>query len=75
MRDLARKYGWEIAGMITGAVAGLGYWYFVGCASGNCAITSSPINSSIYFGVMGSLAFSMLKGISVSKNSSNKHYE
>jgi hypothetical protein len=29
------------------------YWYFIGCSNGTCAITSSPINSSIYGMIMG----------------------
>ncbi len=41
--------------ILIGAVAGYSYWYFVGCNSGSCAITSSPVNSSIYGGLMGGL--------------------
>ena len=36
-----------------GALAGLGYSFFVGCASGSCPITSSPIRSMVYMGVIG----------------------
>ena len=42
-------------GIVIGAVGGYLYWYFVGCASGSCAITSSPVNSTLYGGVMGLL--------------------
>jgi hypothetical protein len=38
-----------------GAIIGLGYFYFVGCHSGTCAITSSAINSSIYGFAVGVL--------------------
>lgn len=55
------RYKLEIAGAILGAVGGWLYWNFVGCASGSCAITSSPVNSTIYGLVMGALAFSLLK--------------
>ncbi len=41
--------------ILIGAAAGYSYWYFVGCNSGSCAITSSPVNSSIYGGLMGGL--------------------
>jgi hypothetical protein len=41
------------AGIVIGAMAGYFYWYFVGCASGSCAITSSPVNSTLYGGLMG----------------------
>jgi hypothetical protein len=40
-------------GIVIGALSGYLYWYFVGCASGSCAITSSPVNSTLYGGVMG----------------------
>jgi Family of unknown function (DUF6132) len=42
-------------GMVIGAVGGYLYWYYVGCISGTCAITSSPVNSTLYGGLMGGL--------------------
>lgn len=42
-------------GSFIGAVAGYLYYHFVGCASGTCAITSKPINSTIYGAVLGGL--------------------
>jgi H+/Cl- antiporter ClcA len=50
-----------IMGVFTGAVAGFLYWKFVGCASGTCAITSKPVNSTLYGAVMGGLLFSIFK--------------
>jgi hypothetical protein len=50
-----------VTGIILGAISGFAYYYFVGCASGTCAITSSPINSTIYGAIMGGLLFSMFK--------------
>lgn len=38
-----------------GALAGLAYYYFIGCASGSCPITSSPFGSMLYMGVIGYL--------------------
>ena len=34
-----------------------GYWYYaaIGCSSGSCAITSKPINSTLYGGLLGGL--------------------
>jgi len=46
-------------GIAIGAVAGYGYYYFVGCASGTCAITSKPLNATLYGAVMGGLLFNM----------------
>ena len=45
---------WGI-GIVIGAGGGYLYWYFVGCASGSCFITSSPLNSTLYGGLMGGL--------------------
>jgi hypothetical protein len=49
------------AGALVGAVAGYLYWKFVGCSSGTCAITSKPLNSTLYFAVLGMLVFSLFK--------------
>ncbi|MEN9875521.1 MAG: hypothetical protein RLZZ529_518 [Bacteroidota bacterium] len=46
-------------GIVIGALAGYAYYYFVGCASGTCAITSKPLNSTLYGAVMGGLLFNM----------------
>ena len=50
-----------VAGLVIGGTVGFVYWKLVGCNSGTCAITSSPRNSTIYFGIMGALLFSMFK--------------
>ena len=46
-------------GVAIGALAGYGYYYYVGCASGTCAITSKPLNSTLYGALMGGLIFNM----------------
>jgi hypothetical protein len=51
---------WYIPGLVAGAVAGYFYWKFYGC-DGTCLITSSPVRSSIYFAVMGTIVNSMFK--------------
>lgn len=45
-----------------GALVGLAYYYFVGCATGSCAITSNPINSMLYMGLMGWLLSGVFSG-------------
>ena len=50
-----------LIGALAGAISGYMYYRLVGCASGTCAITSSPINSTVYGAVMGALLFSMFK--------------
>jgi len=46
-------------GIILGTIAGYLYYLYVGCASGTCAITSKPLNSTLYGAVMGGLIFNM----------------
>lgn len=47
--------------MLAGAVGGYLYYYYVGCASGSCAITSSPVNSTLYGAMMGGLLVNTFK--------------
>ena len=47
-------------GITIGALAGYAYYFYVGCASGTCAITSKPLNSTLYGALMGGLIFNML---------------
>ena len=46
-------------GVAVGLIAGYAYYHFVGCASGTCTITSKPLNSTAYGGLMGGLLFNM----------------
>lgn len=46
-------------GILIGAIAGYCYYFYVGCSSGTCAITSKPLNSSLYGSLMGGLVFNM----------------
>ncbi len=57
---LVKKYKMQIIGTIVGAGLGYAYYYFIGCASGTCAITSKPLNSTLYGALMGLLFFSSL---------------
>lgn len=50
-----------IVGIIVGSIAGYLYYYFVGCNSGTCMITSKPINSTLYGALMGGLFFNIFK--------------
>lgn len=53
------KYKLTLIGLFLGAIAGYLYYHFVGCASGTCAITSRPLNSTLYGAMMGSLFFNL----------------
>jgi len=48
-------------GIGLGALSGYLYYHYVGCASGTCAITSRPLNSTAYGAIMGGLISDMFK--------------
>ncbi len=48
-------------GGVIGALSGFLYWKYVGCLTGTCAITSSPVNSTIYFSFFGAILFGAFK--------------
>jgi hypothetical protein len=58
---LIKKYQRNVIGIILGAIAGFLYWNYVGCASGTCAITSKPLNSTLYGALMGYLVAGIFK--------------
>lgn len=55
------KYRLIFLGIAVGAVAGSFYWKFVGCTSGTCIITASPLNSSLYGAILGVLVFDLFR--------------
>lgn len=48
-----------LIGVFIGLFMGYLYYYFIGCSTGTCPITSRPLNASLYGGVMGGLLFNM----------------
>jgi len=58
---LIKKERLMLIGAALGAVAGYLYWFFIGCSSGTCPITSSPINSTLYGIILGALMLSLFK--------------
>jgi hypothetical protein len=61
MKKWFNKQMLYIIGAILGAIAGYLYWQQVGCDSGTCAITSKPLNSTLYGAMMGALMFGLFK--------------
>ncbi len=59
MTSFLIKYKLYLIGAILGALAGYLYWQYVGCESGTCAITSRPLNSTLYGSLMGTLFLGM----------------
>lgn len=56
-----QKHQRNLIGIAIGGIAGWLYWNFVGCSTGTCAITSNPLNSTLYGALMGYLVVGMLK--------------
>ncbi|WP_321331363.1 DUF6132 family protein [uncultured Bacteroides sp.] len=50
-----------LIGVIVGAASGYFYWLYIGCTSGTCPITSSPIISAIWGAVLGGLILSLFQ--------------
>lgn len=50
---MKRRGPFVLAIAVVGAGAGWVYWHYVGCSTGSCAITSHPLNSSLYGALMG----------------------
>ncbi len=56
-----KKYKLTFLGVFAGAIGGYLYYHFIGCYSGSCAITSQPLNSTVYGALMGGLLFNSFK--------------
>ncbi|AZI33716.1 DUF6132 family protein [Kaistella carnis] len=61
MNRLLQKYKFGIVGILVGGILGYAYYHFIGCNTGTCAITSKPMNSTVYGMVMGYLMFSVFQ--------------
>lgn len=49
----SRNFWRPLVATFLGAIAGFLYYYFIGCSSGTCAITSSPYQSTMMGAFMG----------------------
>ena len=58
MENFIKKYKLGLIGIVLGGILGYAYYHCIGCNTGTCAITSKPINSSVYGMVMGYLILS-----------------
>lgn len=61
MTEFIKKHQLGIIGVFVGGILGYAYYHFIGCDSGTCAITSKPINSTVYGMVLGYLVFSIFQ--------------
>jgi Family of unknown function (DUF6132) len=60
-----------LLGVLLGGISGFAYWYFIGCASGSCPITSRPMNSIVYGAIMGGLFFNIIQDLTNKNNEPN----
>jgi hypothetical protein len=52
---LTKKWIKVVSFLLLGGLGGFAYYYFIGCNSGTCAITSNPYISTTYGMMMGLL--------------------
>lgn len=53
MKDRLKKHRRSILFAVGGVLAGLVYYLLAGCPTGSCPISSSPVTSMLYMGVIG----------------------
>lgn len=62
MKYFFKKYWLRIVGILVGSLGGNLYYYYVGCVSGTCPITSRPHTMIIYGGLIGYFIFELFSG-------------
>ena len=53
MKEKLNRHMKPVLFMLGGVAVGFLYYYFIGCASGTCPLTSNPYISMAYMGVVG----------------------
>lgn len=53
MIGFLKKYKLILLGVVLGGIGGFLYWFFIGCSSGTCPITSSPFMSTFWGSLIG----------------------
>ena len=61
IKNFILKHLLQIVGIVVGMLGGYLYYFYIGCSSGTCPITSNPYISVVYGGLMGYLIFDMFK--------------
>lgn len=70
-----KKHMLSFIGVVVGLIGGYLYYHFVGCNSGSCSITSSPVNMTLYGGFMGWVVFDLFKSKQSNKQSKTQSDE
>ncbi len=58
MKKILKQHWLMLLGLVVGGLGGYLYWHFIGCSSGTCPLTSSPVNSTLAGTLLGGLLFS-----------------
>ncbi len=72
MKEFWKNWKRPILFTAGGALVGLIYYALVGCPTGSCAITSNPINTMVYTGLIGLLLSGSLGGCCCSGGSCSR---
>lgn len=59
LKQLFTKYLYTrtFLGVILGMAGGFAYYFFIGCRSGSCPITSNPFSTILYGALLGGILF------------------
>ncbi len=71
-KNFLLKHWLKIAGVAVGVLGGYLYYYYVGCVSGTCPITSNPYRMMIYGALIGYLLFDIFSKEGISKKNQEK---
>ncbi len=61
MKNILKRHRISILGIVLGTFGGYLYYYFIGCTSGTCPITSNPYRMMIYGALIGFLVADIFK--------------
>ncbi len=57
MKNYLKKHWLKAIGVIIGGVAGYLYYFYIGCASGSCPLTTNPWITTLYGAFAGYVVF------------------
>ncbi|HOL28867.1 MAG TPA: DUF6132 family protein [Paludibacteraceae bacterium] len=72
LKKFFSRHWLKVVGVLLGSIGGFAYFYFVGCKSGTCPISSNPYISIVYGAVLGYLFFDMFKVKSKNTNANDQ---
>jgi len=57
IKRIIKRNSLTLIGILAGAVGGFLFWYYIGCQTGSCPITSSPVATTIWGAILGAVVF------------------